>query len=137
MDNFPDFMKHPANRIAPSSQSTRGVEGYVFDGVDGSQMAFWTCRESAVSTPHVHDYDEYFVVLQGCYTLTIDDKRIPVRAGEEHFIPKGTWHGVSPSPVRERSMPSGADAPKGFSRRTAGCQSDPLPGVGQSDVEWL
>ena len=96
MDNFPDFMKHPANRIAPSSQSTRGVEGYVFDGVDGSQMAFWTCRESAVSTPHVHDYDEYFVVLQGCYTLTIDDKRIPVRAGEEYFIPKGTWHGGAP-----------------------------------------
>jgi mannose-6-phosphate isomerase-like protein (cupin superfamily) len=96
MDNFPDFMKHPANRIAPSSLSTRGVEGYVFDGADGSQMAFWTCRESAVSTPHVHDYDEYFVVLQGCYMLTIDEQRIPVRAGEEYFIPKGTWHGGEP-----------------------------------------
>jgi mannose-6-phosphate isomerase-like protein (cupin superfamily) len=89
MDNFPDFMKNPANRIATSSQSTPGVEGYVFDGTDGSQMAFWTCHESATSTPHVHDYDEYFVVLQGCYTLIIDGKRIPVRAGEEYFIAKG------------------------------------------------
>jgi len=93
VDNFPDFMKHPANRIAASSQATPGVEGYVFDGVEGSQMAFWTCRESAASAPHTHEYDEYMVVVQGCYTLIIDGKRIPVRAGEEYFIPKGTWHG--------------------------------------------
>ena len=96
MDNFPDFMKHPANKIATSSESTPGVKGYVFDGADGSQMAFWTCSESAVSAPHMHDYDEYFVVVQGCYTLIIDGKRIPVRAGEEYFIPKSTWHGGEP-----------------------------------------
>jgi hypothetical protein len=46
MDYFPEFMKRPANRIATSSQATPGVEGYVFDGVDGRQMAFWTCRET-------------------------------------------------------------------------------------------
>jgi len=97
MDSFPDFMKHPANKIATSSQATPGVEGYVFDGNDGSQMAFWTCRESAVSAPHSHEYDEYFVVVQGCYTLIIDGKRIPVRAGEEYFIPKGIWHGGEPA----------------------------------------
>jgi mannose-6-phosphate isomerase-like protein (cupin superfamily) len=96
VDNFPDFMKHAANRIATGSQATPGVEGYVFDGADGSQMAFWTCRESAASAPHGHEYDEYFVVVQGCYTLIIDGKRIPVRAGEEYFIPKGTWHGGEP-----------------------------------------
>jgi len=93
MDDFPEFMKRPANRIAVSSQATRGVEGYVFDGVDGSQMAFWTCRETAVSEPHVHDFDEYMIVVQGCYTLIIDDRRIPIRAGEEYFIPKGLRHG--------------------------------------------
>ncbi|MFZ0962738.1 MAG: cupin domain-containing protein [Terriglobia bacterium] len=97
MDNSPDFMKHPATKIATSSQATPGVEGYVFDGADGSQMAFWTCRESAASAPHVHDYDEYFVVVQGCYTLIIDGRRIPVRAGGEYFIPKGTWHGGEPA----------------------------------------
>jgi mannose-6-phosphate isomerase-like protein (cupin superfamily) len=96
MDDFPEFMKCPTNRIVTSSQSTPGVEGYVFDGADGSQMAFWTCREFASSAPHVHDFDEYFVVLQGCYTLIIDNNRIPVRAGEEYFIPKGTWHGGEP-----------------------------------------
>ena len=97
MQDFPDFMKHPANRIATTSQATPGVEGYVFEGADGSQMVFWTCRRAASSRPHVHDFDEYMIVVQGCYTLTIDDKRIPVRAGEEYFIPKGLWHGGEPT----------------------------------------
>jgi mannose-6-phosphate isomerase-like protein (cupin superfamily) len=96
MDDFPSFMKSSANRIATSSQATPGVEGYVFDGADGSQMAFWTCRETAVSSPHVHEFDEYMLVVQGCYTLIIGDKRIPVRAGEEYLIPKGVRHGGEP-----------------------------------------
>jgi mannose-6-phosphate isomerase-like protein (cupin superfamily) len=96
LDDFPDFMKRAANQIATSSQETPGVEGYVFDGADGSQMAFWTCGESAVSAPHAHDCDEYMVVVQGCYTLIIERKRIPVKAGEEYFIPKGLWHGGEP-----------------------------------------
>jgi hypothetical protein len=48
-DDFPEFMKSSVNRIATSSQATPGVEGYVFDGADGSQMAFWTCHETAAS----------------------------------------------------------------------------------------
>jgi mannose-6-phosphate isomerase-like protein (cupin superfamily) len=96
MDDFPEFMKSSANRIATSSQATPGVEGYVFDGADGSQMAFWTCHQSAASTPHVHDFDEYMVVVQGCYTLIVGENRIPIRAGEEYFIPKGLWHGGEP-----------------------------------------
>jgi quercetin dioxygenase-like cupin family protein len=93
MHAFPEFMKHPANRIARSNQATRGVEGYVFDGEDGSQMAFWTCPENAVSDEHVHEYDEYMLVVQGCYTLLIEGKRIPIRAGEEYFIARGVRHG--------------------------------------------
>lgn len=92
MTDFPEFMKHPANRIARSSQATPGVEGYVFDGAEGSQMAFWTCNEDASSAPHVHDFDEYMIVVAGCYTLIIDGKRIPVRDGEEYFIPCGVTH---------------------------------------------
>jgi len=86
-------MRRAANRIATGSQATPGVEGYVFDGVDESQMAFWTCRETAVSAPHSHEFDEYMVVVEGCYTLIIDGQRIPVRAGEEYWIPCGVVHG--------------------------------------------
>src|SRR5215469_10220598 len=78
MNDFPNFMKNPANRIATSHQATPGVEGYVFDGIDGSQMAFWTCSQTASSAAHSHEFDEYMLVVQGCYTLFIDGKRIPV-----------------------------------------------------------
>ena len=93
MKEFPDFMKQPANRIASSSHATPGVEGYVFDGAEGSQMAFWTCRETAASAAHVHEFDEYMVVVQGCYTLIIGSERIPIKAGEEYYIPRGVVHG--------------------------------------------
>jgi mannose-6-phosphate isomerase-like protein (cupin superfamily) len=92
MKDFPSFMKHPANLIATASQATPGVEGYVFDGADGSQMAFWTCRETAASSAHVHDFDEYMLVVQGHYTLIIDTNRIPLHAGEECLIPRGVLH---------------------------------------------
>src|ERR1035438_10188535 len=72
MTDFPAFMKQPANRIANTHQATPGVEGYIFDGADGSQMAFWTCQETAASAEHVHDYDEYMLVVEGCYTLLMD-----------------------------------------------------------------
>jgi quercetin dioxygenase-like cupin family protein len=92
MDDFPKFMKDPANRIARSNQATPGVEGYVFDGIEGSQMAFWTCAETRSSAAHVHDYDEYMVVVQGCYTLILNGNRIPLIAGEEYFIARGVPH---------------------------------------------
>ena len=85
-------MQHPANRIATTAQAIPGVEGYVFDGADGSQMAFWTCSQTALSAAHVHDYDEYMLVVRGRYTLVINEQRIPLNAGDEYFIPKGTLH---------------------------------------------
>ena len=92
MDSYPEFMRHPRNKIASGQQATPGVEGYVFDGADGSQMAFWTCSAIAASAAHTHDYDEYMLVVQGCYTLIMDGRRIPVKAGEEYLIPRGTLH---------------------------------------------
>ena len=92
MDDFPQFMRAAANRIATQSQATPGVEGYVFDGVDGSQTAFWKSYETAASAAQVHDYHEYLLVVQGCYTLIIDGQRIALHAGDEYFIPRGVLH---------------------------------------------
>ena len=91
MDHFPDFMKNTANAISAQSQS-KGIEGYVFDGADGSQMAFWECKADGESVEHTHDYDEYFVVVQGQYTLIIKGRKIPLNAGHEYHIPKGLPH---------------------------------------------
>ncbi|MBI5582638.1 MAG: cupin domain-containing protein [Deltaproteobacteria bacterium] len=92
MNDFPAFMKTPANAISSESQS-KGIEGWVYDGLDGKQMAYWKCNVAGMSNEHVHDYDEYFVVVQGVYTLILDAQKIPVRAGEEYFIPQGLPHG--------------------------------------------
>lgn len=100
MDHFPDFMKNSANAIDPRSQS-KGVKGYIFDGADGSQMAFWECSTDVVSAEHVHPYDEYFTVVQGEYTLMIGGERIKVAAGQEYHIPAGLPHaGESPAGTR-------------------------------------
>ena len=58
MEHFPAFMKSQSNAIASGSQS-KGVQGYVYDGAGGSQMAFWECSTDGKSLEHVHDYDEY------------------------------------------------------------------------------
>jgi mannose-6-phosphate isomerase-like protein (cupin superfamily) len=87
---FPLFMKNPANRIAAAAQHTPSVEGYVFDGEDGSQMAFWTVERDAVTAEHVHEFDEWFLVVEGSYTLTLDGNEVCIEAGQECFIPRGT-----------------------------------------------
>jgi mannose-6-phosphate isomerase-like protein (cupin superfamily) len=92
IDEFPAFMKHGANRIAATNNATPGVEGYVFDGAGGSQMAFWECGQTAASAAHAHEFDEYMIVVQGCYILIIDGEHIPLHAGAEYFIPKGVPH---------------------------------------------
>jgi quercetin dioxygenase-like cupin family protein len=91
MKDFPDFMKSPLNAIDPKMQ-TLGNIGYVFDGKDGSQMAFWTSTVDIVSKEHVHDFDEYFIVVHGQYTLIIDENRHILHSGDEYLIPKGTPH---------------------------------------------
>jgi quercetin dioxygenase-like cupin family protein len=91
MDAFPAFMTSSANEIA-SHQRSPGVKGYLFDGADGSQMAVFQCAEDGVSKEHVHDFDEYFLVVQGEYTLGIGDQRIGLTAGMEYLIPSHTPH---------------------------------------------
>lgn len=90
MPLFPEFMKRPVNRIASQSQHTPGVEGYVFEGADGSQVAFWECPIEAATEEHSHAFDEYFVVVEGTYSLTLDGEPRIVGPGQECYIPAGT-----------------------------------------------
>ena len=55
-------------------------------------MAFWTYQQAATSQQHFHEYDEYVVVVQGQYTIIIENERIPLNPGEEYLISKGTEH---------------------------------------------
>jgi quercetin dioxygenase-like cupin family protein len=92
MDDFPEFMRKQCNRISTRSTYTPGIEGYVFDGADGSQITVWTSRSGGDSAEHVHAYDEYVIVVQGQYTVLLEGRRIAVNAGEEFFIPRGIPH---------------------------------------------
>ena len=92
MKDFPEFMRNPANKVDSESQYTPGIEGYVFDGADGSQMAFWTYKLTAKSKEHSHEYEEYIALIQGQYTIIIENDRIPLNPGDEYMIPKGVEH---------------------------------------------
>ena len=99
MDDFPEFMRRSANRISVASQYTPGIEGYVFDGRDGSQIAVWTSRFGGDSDAHTHEYDEYILVVQGEYTVILEGKQVPLAAGEEYVIPAGVPHGGKSIPM--------------------------------------
>ena len=90
MKDFPKFMKNKLNKIDQESQFTEDIEGYVFDGKDGSQMAFWTCKSDRVSKEHTHNFDEYMIVAKGCVTIYIENKKHVLYPGDEFYIPKGT-----------------------------------------------
>jgi quercetin dioxygenase-like cupin family protein len=53
-------------------------------------MAYWTCSQDAVTEEHVHEFDEWFVVVEGSYALSLDGDQRRVDAGQECFIPRGT-----------------------------------------------
>jgi quercetin dioxygenase-like cupin family protein len=93
MNDFPEFMKNEKNHISSSQQNTEDIDGYYFEGKDGSQMAFWTCYSDRVSKEHKHEFNEYMVCVSGQYTAIIDGKEIILNPGDELYIQKGTSQG--------------------------------------------
>jgi quercetin dioxygenase-like cupin family protein len=90
MNQFPAFMKNPLNRVDEAQQNTRDIEGYYFEGKDGSQIAFWECHTDRISEKHTHPFGEYVVCVSGEYTAFLDGERTVLEPGDELFIPEGT-----------------------------------------------
>jgi quercetin dioxygenase-like cupin family protein len=91
MNQFPQFMTTQENAVASESQS-RGVRGWVYNGVDGKQMAYWICETDGVSNEHTHGFDEYFVVVEGEYVLQLGESDIVLKKGDEYYIEAGVPH---------------------------------------------
>jgi quercetin dioxygenase-like cupin family protein len=91
MNEFPAFMRRSANAVEASKQAG-GLEGYVFEGADGSQMVIWQGHEGGRSEMHTHDYDEYCIVLQGTFVGTVGGVKVVLGPGDEGFIPAGVPH---------------------------------------------
>lgn len=90
MKTFPKFMKNPLNSVKSSQQNTADIEGYFFEGADGTQVAFWESHADRISKTHTHPFDEYMVCVSGKYTAYLDGKKIVLEPGDELYIPKGT-----------------------------------------------
>jgi len=95
MPDFPEFMRSRANLIKAADQHTPGIEGYIFDGSDGSQIAIWTHVGPGGKEPGLdsHDFDEWLLVVEGEYVLEMDGRRRLMKPGDEAFISRGTPHG--------------------------------------------
>ncbi len=85
-------MKNPKNRVPNQDQYSQDIEGYYYQGNNGSQMAFWTCHTAGESKTHTHPYDEYVVCIQGRYTILIDGREVDLESGGEFLISKDKEH---------------------------------------------
>jgi uncharacterized protein YndB with AHSA1/START domain len=85
---FPAFLLSAANRVAPASLNVPGVDAYLFDGADGSQVMLCHAKSDAVTDEQWRDFDEYFTVLEGTCVLTINGLAIELGAGREFVIPR-------------------------------------------------
>ncbi len=90
MKDFPDFMKSKSNHISSKEQNTEDIDGYFYEGADGSQMVFWTCYSDRASRKHTHEFDEWMVCVSGRYTAFLNDEEFVLNPGDELFIEKGT-----------------------------------------------
>ena len=92
MVDFPDFMKSKANHIDSSQQNTPDIDGYYYEGADGSQICFWTYYSDRESTENTHDFDEYVFCVSGEYVEIFNDEEHILHSGDELLIPKRTPH---------------------------------------------
>ena len=84
-------MLTPDNSIPSRSQSV-GVKGWVYNGTDSKQTAYWICEKEGTSAEHTHDFDEYFIVVDGEYILEFEGKSVVLKKGDEFYIPAGLPH---------------------------------------------
>jgi hypothetical protein len=104
MQDFPEFMKNPKNRRNQSDQHTPSIEGYYYEGADGSQMAFWTCHADRVSASHFHEFDEYVVCIQGEFTAIIEGKQVTLMRATNFSSQKAHRMEANVSRAQEPSM---------------------------------
>ena len=92
MKEFPDFPKNELNHIDSSQQNTADIDGYFYEGADGSQVCFWTYYSDRDSKENVHDCDEYVFWVSGEYVDIVGGEEYVLHAGDELLVPKGCPH---------------------------------------------
>ena len=92
MKDFPDFMKRTQNHIDSAQQNTPDIDGYYYEGNDGSQICFWTYYSDRESKETTHEFDEYVICVSGEYVEIFNGEEHVLHAGGELLVPRGTPH---------------------------------------------
>lgn len=87
LGEFPVFMKQPGSRAADDSRYPASIERHVLNGADGLQMEFWHARSDTSIPQALHDFEEYIMVVEGEYVLSINGMEFPLRPGREFVVP--------------------------------------------------
>ena len=85
-------MKNELNHIPSHQQNTKDIDGYWFEGRDGSQICFWTYFSDRESKENVHEFDEYVLCVSGEYIEIFNGEEHVLHQGDELLIPKGMPH---------------------------------------------
>ena len=92
MNDFPRFMKNELNHIESNQQNTPDIDGYYYEGKDGSQVCLWTYYEDRDSKENIHEFDEYVVCIAGEYVEIFNGEEHVLHPGDELLIPEGVPH---------------------------------------------
>lgn len=92
MYDFPEFMKNEKNHIDRSQQNTLDIDGYYYEGADGSQICIWTYYSDRESNENIHEFDEYILCVAGEYIEVFSGEEHILHQGDELLVPKGTPH---------------------------------------------
>ena len=92
MKDFPAFMKNELNHIDSSQQNTPDIDGYYYEGKDGSQICFWTYFSDRESKETIHEFDEYVFCVSGEYVEIFQGVEHVLHSGDELLIPRKTPH---------------------------------------------
>ncbi|MCP3136914.1 SRPBCC domain-containing protein [Pyxidicoccus xibeiensis] len=89
LGSFPTFLTTPGNRLDGAALRVPGVEVHMFDGADGNQLTLCHAKSDADTGEHLQDFEEYLVVLEGTYVLSINGTDFTLGAGREFVVPRG------------------------------------------------
>lgn len=92
MTGFPEFIKSELNHIDSNQQNTPDIDGYYYEGKDGSQVCLWTYFSDRESKENVHEFDEYVMCAEGEYVEIFGGEEHILHKGDELLVPAGTPH---------------------------------------------
>jgi quercetin dioxygenase-like cupin family protein len=71
----------------------RGIKAWILQGEE-HQLVFFEMEPGAYVPEHSHDYDQWGTLIQGEMKLTINDKTVIIKGGDEYIIPARSKHRV-------------------------------------------